>query len=63
MAEHDLPPLKLCSRDSVPQYEEGVVNVDTIAEDMPVLPSQKRKNLIQKYSKQTVIIVVIMTLE
>ena len=58
MAEHDLPPLKLYSRDSVPQNEEGVVNVDTIAEDMPVLPSQKRKNLIQKYSKQTILSII-----
>ena len=51
MAEHDLPPLVLYDKDSTPQNEEGVVNIDRIADSMPVLPSQMRERLIQKYSE------------
>ena len=52
MAEHDLPPLILYSKEHPPPNgETPIINIDDVANELPELPSQLRSRLSNLYSK------------
>ena len=52
MAEHDLPPLILYSKEHPPPNGDGlIINIDDVVNELPELPSQLRSRLSNMYSK------------
>ena len=52
MAEHDLPPLILYSKEHPPPNgDTPIININDVANELPELPSQLRSRLSNMYSK------------